>query len=245
MVRVFIWTPDCWQELCMLPEGLATGYHDQSFQCFSSALEQRLSWYPKSTWHRMLLIKPSTKSTTNFSPKRNPPQRHQNLVTKLPSKHKIQPQHSTSFLCCMFLTVQFPARYLLHLATSLTLPARRAVNAWLPQEQQTFQTHPSPSYFLLSFLDLHQSSRYLTSSFTQKFKPLDSLELSRTAKNIVLPYLQLLPTHFAYSHFYCRGLIFIILFYNAELSRTPRSYAILSIISEPYIYTYIFYTFVP
>ena len=107
-----------------------------------------------------------------------------------------------------------------------------------------FPTHSFSSYFLLSFLDLHQSSRYLTSSFMQKFKPLDSLKLSRTAKSIVLPYLQLLPTHFAYSRFYCRGLIFTNLFYNAELSRTPRSYAKLSIVSEPYIHTYIHISFI-
>jgi len=152
----------------------------------------------------MLLIKPSTKPTSNFSPKRNPTQRDENLVTKLRSKHKIQPELSNSFLCCIFLAVHFPSRYLLHLSafyltTSLTLPARRAVTAWLSQEQQTFQSHLSSSYFLLSVLDLRQPSRYLTSSFMQKFKPLDSLKLSRTAKNIVLPCLQLLPTRFTNS----------------------------------------------
>lgn len=129
----------------------------------------------------MLLIQPSTKSTSKFSPKRNPPQRDQNLVIKLPSKHKIQPEFSNYFLRCIFLAVHVTSRYLLHLsafylATSLTSPARPAVTAWLPKEQQTFQTHPFPSYFLLSFLDLRQSSRYLTSSFLQKFKPLDSLK---------------------------------------------------------------------
>jgi hypothetical protein len=207
----------------------------------------------------MLLIQPSTKSTSNFSPNRNQRKRDQNLVTKLRSKHKIQPELPTSFLCCIFLTFQFPTRYLLHLsafylATSLSLPATK--NHSLATSRAKFQTHPFPSYFLLSFLDLHQSSRYLTSSFIQKFKPLDSLKLSGIAKNIVLPYRKLLPTHFAYSRFYCRGLTFTNLFYNAELSRTPRSYATLSIISEPYIHTlyiyiythiniYIFYTFVP
>ena len=170
----------------MHSEGPATGYLDKSFYCFSSFLEQMLSWNPKSTWHCMLLIKPSTKPTSNFSPKRNPPQRNQNLVTKLSSKHKIQPEFPNSFLCCIFLAAHFQSHYLLHLSafyltTSLTLPARWAVTAWLSQEQQTFQTHPSSSYFLLSFLDLRQSSRYLTSSFMQKFKPLDSLKVSRNA----------------------------------------------------------------
>ena len=171
----------------------------------------------------MLLINPSTKSTSNLTPKRNPPQRDQNLVTMLPTNNKIQPEFSTSLLCCIFLAVHFPSLYLLYfpafyLATSLTLLERRAVTVWLPLKQQNFQTHPSPSYFLLFFfLDLRQSSRCLTTSFIQKFKPLDSPKLLKTAKNIAPQYLQLLPTHFAYSHFHCRGLIFINLFYNAEL----------------------------
>jgi hypothetical protein len=178
-----------------------------------------------------------------------PPRRDHNLVKKLLSKHKIHIEFSSCFLCCIFLAVHFPLRYLhlpaFYLAISLTLPEQRAVT----QEQQTFQTHPFPSYFLLHFLDLRQSSRCLTSSFMQKFKPLDRLKLSRIAENMVLLYLLLLPTQFAYSHFHCRGLIFTNLLYNAELSRTLRSYAILIIVSETYIHTYIhtyiFHTFVP
>jgi hypothetical protein len=144
------------------------------------------------------------KTDIEIFPKTQSYQHDENLIRNLHSKHKIQPELSNSFLCCIFLAVHFPSRYLLHLSAfyltiSLTLPARRTVTAWLSREQQTFQTHSSSSYFLLSFLDLRQPSRYLTSSFMQKFKPLDSLKLSRTAKNIVLPYLQLLPAHFTNS----------------------------------------------
>jgi hypothetical protein len=152
----------------------------------------------------MLLIKPSTKSTSKFSPKRNSPQRNQNLVTNLPSKHKIRPEFLTSFLCSIFLADHFPSSPLsvfpchqsnfTSTTSSHCLATSRAAN---------FSDSSFSRVFSSLFLDLHQSSRYFTSSFMQKFKPLDSLKLSRTAKNIVLPYPQLLPTQFTYSYFHC------------------------------------------
>jgi hypothetical protein len=37
--------PDCWLEVSLHPEGPANGQLDQGFPCFSSILEQMLSWY--------------------------------------------------------------------------------------------------------------------------------------------------------------------------------------------------------
>jgi hypothetical protein len=41
------------------PEGPATGQLDQGFLWFSLVPEQMLSWYPNSTLHFMLLMRPS------------------------------------------------------------------------------------------------------------------------------------------------------------------------------------------
>jgi hypothetical protein len=51
--------PDCWLEVSLHPEGLATGQPDQGFPWFSLVPEQMLSWYPNSTLHCMLPMQPS------------------------------------------------------------------------------------------------------------------------------------------------------------------------------------------
>jgi hypothetical protein len=57
------------------------------FPVVFQVLEQTLSWHPKSTLHCSLIIQPY--------------QRDQIFFIMLPSKHKIRPKCSTSFICCI------------------------------------------------------------------------------------------------------------------------------------------------
>jgi hypothetical protein len=102
---------------------------------------------PKSTLHCMLPTQPSPKINFKIFAKPQPFQSDQNFVIMLPSKHKIQPKFSSSFLCCTLPTVHYQPSYVLHfsvffLANSLPLPEGQAGTACEPSEHLTFLTSP-------------------------------------------------------------------------------------------------------
>ena len=124
-----------------------TGQLDPCLPWFSSVIEQVMRLYPKSTRHCMLLTQPSPKINFKFFAKPQPFQSDQNFVIMLPSKHKIQPKFSSSFLCCTLPTFHYPPSYFLHfslffLAKSLPLSEGQAGTAFEPSEQLTFLTPP-------------------------------------------------------------------------------------------------------
>ena len=124
-----------------------TGQLDPCLPSFSSVIEQVMRRYPKSTLHCMLLTQPSPESDFKFFAKPQPFQSDQNFIVMLPTKHKIQPQFSSSFLCCTLPTVHCPPSYFLHfsvlfLANSIPLPEGQAGTAFEASDQLTILTPP-------------------------------------------------------------------------------------------------------
>ena len=92
------WNPPLDTSKCVTP-GSATGQLDEGIPWFSSALQQKLSRYPKSTLHCMLPMQSCPGLNSIFSTKRRPPspQRDQKCVMTLPNKHKKTAQMSNFF----------------------------------------------------------------------------------------------------------------------------------------------------
>ena len=130
--RVRVSTPDCRLELSTHPKGPATDHREPGFLWFSSAVEQMMSSYLKSTLNCTLLMQPS--------------QRDPNFVIMLLSKHKFQPKLSTRSPSCRLHTVHFPSPDLhyqtLYLTYGLPLPEGRAGTASEPSKQRRFTTPP-------------------------------------------------------------------------------------------------------
>ena len=116
-----------------------TGQLYQGFPWFSCVPQQMLTRYQNSTLHCMLPTRPSPKSTKTFVEK-PPPQSTQIFVILLLSKHKTEPKHSSSSLCCILRTdcshhttfLHFPA---LNRVFRLSLWEGRAGTACEPSEQ--------------------------------------------------------------------------------------------------------------
>jgi hypothetical protein len=124
-----------------------TGQLDPCLPWLSSVIQQVMRLYLKSTRHCTLLTQPSPKLKLKFFAKPQPFQSDTNFVIMLPSKHKIQPKFSSSFLCYTLPTFHYPPSYFLHfsvffLANSLLLPEGQAGTACEPSEQLTFLTPP-------------------------------------------------------------------------------------------------------
>ena len=123
----------CCLEVSTIPEVSVTG--QLVFVPFSSALEQMPSWWSKSASHCTLLMQPSTRLCSKFTPARNPLDVNKIAPKCWPTKCKIQRKPSASFFCCILPTAHLPLPFLLYFPTfyldsRLFLPEGRAGTSW-------------------------------------------------------------------------------------------------------------------